>query len=272
VPEPESAEALRSEVEWGAKRRDADGLHELIFDGWRIARAAQPGQFASFRVPRHGTDPLLRRPMSIAFTAGDHFGLLVQTVGVGSRALAAAPIGETFDVLGPLGSTFPSPDPGSRGALVGGGVGVAPLRHLLERYAEECEWEVLVGARSSRLIPFRRYFEAVKTARFATDDGTQGKRGTVLDLLRERHSRKPFARIYTCGPPRMIEAVAAFAAERGVECKVSLEARMACAMGQCLGCVVPRAEGGYVRVCTEGPCFDAREVRLDVDPGWSSGR
>jgi dihydroorotate dehydrogenase electron transfer subunit len=258
----DDAGACHSTAELVARRRDADGLYELIFDGWWIARNAVPGQFANVRIPRLGSDPLLRRPMSIAFVTGDRFGILVQTVGTGSRAIAEAPVGERFDILGPVGRGFEPPREGSRVALVGGGVGLAPLRFLYEHHRDACEWELLVGARSEHLIPFRNYLEATGEARFATDDGSFGLRGTALDLLRRRHAERPYERLYTCGPPRMIEGVAAWAREQGLDCHVSLEARMACAMGQCLGCVVPKPGGGYVRVCTEGPCFPAGEVIL----------
>lgn len=261
-----------STAELVARRRDAEGLSELIFDGWRIAENARPGQFVNLMTPRHGSDPLLRRPMSIAFVTGDRFGILVQAVGVGSGLLAEAPLGETVDVIGPVGSAFPPPEPGSRVALVGGGVGVAPLRFLYERHARDCDWEILVGARRADLLPFQQYFRGTERARFATDDGSLGFRGNVVELLADRSRLAPFDRIYTCGPPRMIEAVGRFAGERGISCWVSLEARMACAMGQCLGCVVPTIPDGYARVCTEGPCFDAATVRLDVDLGWSGGR
>jgi dihydroorotate dehydrogenase electron transfer subunit len=265
VPDPADDHGLtypHSHAELVARRRDAEGLSELIFDGWWIARNATPGQFASLRTPRLGTAPLLRRPMSIAFVEGDHFGILVQNVGTGSRAISEAPIGERFDILGPVGRGFDCPPPGGRVALVGGGVGLAPLRFLYEQHRADCEWEILVGARRERLIPFRHYLETGGCSHFATDDGSAGLRGTAVDLLRRRHAEEPFARIYTCGPPRMIEAVVAFASEHGIDCHISLEARMACAMGQCLGCVVAKPDGGYVRVCTEGPCFRADEVVL----------
>lgn len=261
-----------STVELVARRRDAEGLWELILDGWRVAERAQPGQFVNIKLPRSGTDPLLRRPMSIAFVVGDRFGVLVQAVGVGSAVLTEAPLGEVFDVLGPLGSTFPAPAPGSRVAFVGGGVGVAPLRFAYDRFAESCRAEVLVGARSEPLLPFRRYFEGTGQARFSTDDGSVGLRGTVVDLLQSRRQSQPFDRVYTCGPPRMMESVGAFCARQGIECFASLEARMACAMGQCLGCVVPTRDGAYVRVCTEGPVFNAEDIRLEADLGWSRGR
>lgn len=251
---------LRSTAELVARRRDAEGLCELILDGWWIARHATPGQFVNLRIPRLGTDPLLRRPMSIAFVEGDRFGLLVQRIGRGSRAIAEAPLGERFDILGPVGRPFEPPPEGARVALVGGGVGLAPLRFLFEAFGEACAMELLVGARREALLPFRQYLEGSGCAHFATDNGSAGMRGTALDLLARRHREAAFDRVYTCGPPRMIEAVVRWAEAESVACHVSLEARMACAMGQCLGCVVPKRGGGYVRVCTEGPCFPADEV------------
>jgi dihydroorotate dehydrogenase electron transfer subunit len=243
-------------------RRDSIGTayHVLSFEaeGALIARA---GQFAMVRSAAWGQAPLLPRPMSL-LTAGDRPSILIKVVGEGTRRLAHASSGEPFDLLAPLGLPFgPCPEQ-RRPVLVAGGVGVAPLLFLARELAARPL--ALYGARTSADLPLDAELAAVAELRVATEDGSRGTAGRVTVLLEqaldELAAAGQLAKVYTCGPDAMMAAVVALSSSRGVPCEVSLETPMACGYGVCLGCPVPRASGGFLYACIEGPCVDAAAV------------
>jgi dihydroorotate dehydrogenase electron transfer subunit len=231
----------------------------------RIAAAGEPGQFVHVRCG-DGSDPLLRRPFSfcdIDRGAGT-YDLLFNVVGQGTAILAAAEAGQAFEALGPLGHPFTLP---ARGTLlmVGGGLGVAPFP-LVARVARErglkLRW--LNGAYTAhQLLPLDLLPDGVD-AHLCTEDGSAGQQGFVT-VLSERLVEGADA-VHACGPTPMLIALArqwerlAEAGRRLPRCEVSLEAPMGCALGTCLGCVVPAAAGGYDRVCVEGAVFDWRAL------------
>ncbi|GAB4271736.1 MULTISPECIES: dihydroorotate dehydrogenase electron transfer subunit [Deferrisoma] len=231
---------------------------------------AAPGQFVMLQVGE-GIDPLLRRPFSIHRLdphAGGEFEVLFRVVGKGTRMLSRRHVGDRVDVLGPLGRGF-SLD-AEEPVLVGGGVGVAPLLFLAEAFlARGVRPRLVLGARSDRDLLCHGDFECLAIpSEVVTEDGSLGEPGLVTKpLARVLDQAGPGARVYACGPVPMLRAVAAQAASRGVACEVSLEAQMACGMGACLGCVVRSASGEYVRVCKEGPVFDAREIDWNAPSG-----
>ncbi|MBM4364198.1 MAG: dihydroorotate dehydrogenase electron transfer subunit [Deltaproteobacteria bacterium] len=190
--------------------------------------------------------------------------VLIKVVGEGTTRMARAVPGEPFTLLGPLGNTFREPAAGRRPVLVAGGVGIAPLLFLARRLAESGRAPLaFYGGRTARDLPLEDELAEVAEVHLATEDGSRGRRGRVTDLLAELLPRD--AEIFTCGPDRMMAAVAALAAERDVPCEVSLESPMACGYGVCLGCPVPTSAGGYLYACTEGPCVDARRI------SWGEG-
>ncbi|MEB3197720.1 MAG: dihydroorotate dehydrogenase electron transfer subunit [Candidatus Sericytochromatia bacterium] len=224
---------------------------------------AQPGQFVHLRVG----DGYLRRPFSIYRVAGDQLALLVRAKGRGTRWLAGLAPGSRLDWLGPLGRPYSAPSGPGRVLLVGGGVGVAPLVHFAETHAAQAG----LGLRA--LFGFRSADQAVNDAPLAawgvdltlyTEDGSQGRRGRVVDDLPTILRDFAPQRVLTCGPDGLMRAVAEAAAAAGVPCEVSLERPMGCGIGVCLLCVVPvRGEGEgpfYERVCCEGPVFDAERL------------
>jgi dihydroorotate dehydrogenase electron transfer subunit len=227
---------------------------------------SRPGQFVMVRGGAWERDPLLPRAYSVLWADGDQAELLIHTVGRGSALLAHTRVGETLQLLGPLGSSFPDPDPdpGSHDLLVAGGCGLAPL-HFAARRAiaadRAAQLELLLGARTAAglvlLEPLRR---ARLTLHLATEDGSHGDRGLVTDALRRRLGGRRPSRILACGPQPMLLAVRALAREHHVACHVSVEAPMACGVGACLGCAVPGRSVPYHYVCHEGPVFDAEEV------------
>ncbi len=228
-----------------------------------IARAARPGQFVMVRVA-DAYDPLLRRPFSIHQVIGpDHVQILFKVVGKGTGILARAAVGRELDLVGPLGRGFHITRQ-QPVCLVGGGMGIAPLLFLAQHLCQAPEQQeilVLAGAGTgSELLALTGDLEQLGLAvRTATDDGSLGHHGLVGDLLAGLDQRVRQA--YVCGPYPMMRAVAAQCRSLGWACQVSLETMMACGLGACLGCAVPRKEGeGYLHVCKHGPVFDALEV------------
>jgi dihydroorotate dehydrogenase electron transfer subunit len=147
--------------------------------------------------------------------------------------------------------------------LVGGGVGVPPLVFWAERLAKlavPMELVALVGAATeAALLGLKHLRRARCVVRYATDDGSAGHHGLVTDLL-PAFLEGARATVYACGPMPMLAAVARIAASHETPAELALEAPMACGIGACLGCTVPRKAGGYARVCTDGPVFQAAEI------------
>lgn len=238
--------------------------YRLALRAPEIARSAQPGQFCMIQTAE-GLYPFLRRPMSIERIYPDGFSILFKVEGEGTRMLARMTTGQELSIQGPLGKGFPV-GAAARHILVAGGIGVAPFPALVEAIVRLCGQapDVVVAARSQRLILCQREFAQMGcVVQVATDDGSAGIQGTALDAL-DRLNPGPDARLYVCGPMPMLRAVAERAQGLGCACFVSLEAQMACGDGACLGCAV---ESNYekegermVRVCADGPVFDARVI------------
>jgi dihydroorotate dehydrogenase electron transfer subunit len=257
--------------------RGAVTLREEVMPGvWllrlhspRIARAGLAGQFVHIQCA-DGTDPLLRRPFSFCDIddAAGTYDILFNVVGRGTAILAAAEAGQMFEALGPLGRPFSFPDRGTVMA-VAGGLGVAPFP-LVARAAVErgLKFHWVNGAYTAHQLLPLEHLPAPSQAWLATDDGTAGHAGVVTDLLR-REAREWIDQvdvIHACGPTPMLMALARLLAEladrrAGVPpCEVSLEAPMACALGTCLGCVVPSSDRGFARVCVDGAVMDWHKI------------
>lgn len=236
----------------------------------RAFPAPSPGQFVHLRISEEG-DPLLRRPYSLeGFVSKGRIRavrIYYSVVGRGSRILASQPSGRFLDLIGPLGVGF-KPRPRRLPILVAGGRGVAPLL-FLSRFLREKKrpYVFLFGARS------RRELYGVREVRggrlhLATDDGSVGYHGSVLDLLKREWAdgkHTPLStEIFTCGPHGLLHEVAEFARAGGIRCEASLEGPMACAVGACRGCPVPLGHGAkngrYPAMCVEGPVMDATIV------------
>ena len=220
-----------------------------------------PGQFVNIRVEGSPTT-FLRRPISINFVdrAKNELWLLIQLIGEGTRQMAAYKVGDTMDLLLPLGNSFSIPEKkGTKTLLVGGGVGTAPMLYLgCELRKSGLEPTFLLGARSKgdllQTNDFKQYGRLFTT----TEDGADGEKGYVTN-----HSlleKEQFDLIYSCGPKPMMMAVAAYATQKGIECEVSLENTMACGIGACL-CCVEDTKVGNLCVCTEGPVFNSKQLK-----------
>jgi dihydroorotate dehydrogenase electron transfer subunit len=238
-----------------ANRALRPDVGRLTFRSPPVARSARPGQFLHVRVSGL-PHPLLRRPFSVHDVAGDRVSILYRIVGTGTGLLSRLRTGETVDIAGPLGNPFTAV-PGAPGHLVvAGGIGIAPMQFLLRRLTSlRLSPRLFYGCPSKRdLLPHLAVDRVL-----ATDDGTCGARGFVTAALERELDRHPGAAVYACGPWPMLRETARICRQRGLRCQVSLEARMACGVGACQGCVV-RGAGSYLTVCHDGPVFDAGQI------------
>ncbi len=217
-----------------------------------------PGQFYLLRTS-DTLDPLLRRPFSILRWSDASLEFLVRLKGRGTLLLRKLRAGEDTDLIGPLGSGYPRPSDTEAPVVVAGGVGIASVYSLLETLGASAH--LFYGARTSGelylLDEIRRLTDNIH---ISTDDGSMGFSGSVLEelveFLDETSIVKPV--VYACGPEGMIERLVLLLKGRNIPGYISLEERMACGIGACLGCVI-RTRSGYKRVCKEGPVFDVKE-------------
>ena len=248
--------------------------------------APRAGQFVHLRV---GSSPLLRRPFSVLGYSTEGSGcrieLMYAVVGEGTALLGRLTAGEELEVLGPLGNGF---ELGTAGplVLVAGGRGAVPLYRLIESgEADGRSIVFLFGARSGAFLWGRERLGGVEH-RLVTDDGSVGRRGTVIDLLRdelEESTDRASTRVLACGPEVMLHRVAETAKEFEAESQVALESPMGCAIGICRGCVIPRhpvldvpwprdGNARYATVCKEGPVFLGEEVDwVELERAYGGG-
>ena len=230
------------------------------------------GQFVHVLVP--GTDAsgrfFLRRPFSIHDCTDESLDLVIVEVGAGTRMLRRLRAGDALTFYGPLGHGFPAL-PGERILAIGGGVGLAPLYFygfrapggIGERY------RLLYGARTKADLFLDRVPLERRGVALATDDGSHGFKGNVVQLAERELDRESADAIFSCGPTVMMRAAQKLAARVGIPHWASLENRMGCALGACRACVVPTTLGGpspYRTVCHDGPVFDAGVLVWDELP------
>ncbi|MDR1701836.1 MAG: dihydroorotate dehydrogenase electron transfer subunit [Sporomusaceae bacterium] len=235
-----------------------DGLvKKMTLTAPELASSARPGQFVHLQVAQN-SQPLLRRPFSIANAAGDTLTLIYRVVGVGTKLLAEAKPGALFPCMGTLGNGFQIT--GERPLLIGGGMGLAPLLFLAAKLNSPTV--ILGGKTASELFWTDLYSGLTKNMHLATDDGSIGTKGFAAALLPQVLAAEKNDIIYACGPQPMLQAVAAIAQKSGIACQVSLEEHMACGVGACLSCTCADIVGNRRKICADGPVFDAREVVL----------
>jgi len=234
---------------------------KLIFSSKKLSEKVSPGQFLNVQIENH-QGLLLRRPFSYYRVNGSKIEILYEILGRGTALLAEKRRGHTLKVLGPLGRPFTQKLKGKRRILVAGGVGVPPLVFLAETIRDSHPPLLLIGCKSkTEVLPKQELSKIKGEVRYATNDGSYGKKGfvTVLlhDILKKENPKLLF--IQTCGPNVMMDAVMKIAKEFGVEGEASIDERMACGVGACLGCVV-ETEEGFKTSCVEGPVFSFAEL------------
>lgn len=238
-----------------------------IYDMWletALAREAGPGQFLGIYPKDKST--LLPRPISIC-EINEQIGalrLVYRVAGAGTREFSGYEAGDSVSVLGVLGNGFPlEQGMGKKVFLMGGGIGVPPILELAKRL--EGDKQIILGYRDQKLF-LKDDLKQNGRVYVATEDGTVGTRGNVMDAIRENGLEAEV--IFACGPMPMLRAIKAYAAKKGIPAYISLEEHMACGVGACLGCVVKtrdidsHSHVHNARICTEGPVFDAEAVEI----------
>ena len=244
----------------------ADGIYSMWIQT-QAADTAKPGQFISM----YTTDgsKLLPRPISICEIDRTR-GMLrvvyrVTGENTGTEQFSKLKSGDTIPVIGPLGNGFPyEKAEGKKVFLMGGGIGVPPILELAKQM--KCEKkQILAGYRDAQTF-LKEEFEANGELYISTEDGSVGTKGNVIDAIRAEKLTADI--IYACGPTPMLKALKTYAMENGIECYISLEEKMACGIGACLGCVChskdidEHSNVRNKRICKDGPVFRAEEVEL----------
>lgn len=241
----------------------APGIYSMWIET-SIAKEARPGQFISI-YSKDGSR-LLPRPISLCEITKESVRIVYRVAGKGTEEFSSYEPGDSIEILGPLGNGFPAEEAEhKRVFLIGGGIGVPPMLELSKQISGEKELTMIMGYRDSQMF-LREEFEEVGKLVIATEDGSFGTKGNVLDAVRENHLEADI--LFACGPTPMLRALKAYAKERHMEAWISLEERMACGVGACLACVCRSKEvDGHShvhnkRICKDGPVFRAEEVEL----------
>lgn len=238
-----------------------------IFDMWlqtELAQGAVPGQFICLYTKDKST--LLPRPISICEVDREAGSLRIvyRIAGKGTAEFATYKEGDTVDILGTLGNGFPyEKAAGKKVFLMGGGIGIPPMLELAKEM--DADKQIIVGYRDADTF-LKEDLEKYGKVYIATEDGSVGSKGNVMDAIRENGLQADM--IFACGPMPMLRAIKRYAEEAGIPAYISLEERMACGVGACLGCVAKTKEVDHhshvhnARICTDGPVFEAGEVEI----------
>ena len=256
---------LRENCEITANDNFSEGLFymRIFFPG--VSQKWIPGQFLHILPPVLGNrPPMLRRPVSILSSDGDNVEIVYRVVGEGTRLISNVRVGESLDIIGPLGNGFVDiPESSGKHILIGGGVGAPPMIALARQLHESGkEVEFYQGAKDSSDLILNDDMEKSEFIYFATtEDGSTGHKGMVTDILPAPSGE--IAAVYSCGPLPMMKAVLEWRGKSEFKFYVSIENKMGCGVGVCLGCAVPTTNGKYVKVCKSGPVFNADDLDWD---------
>lgn len=242
----------------------AEGVFSMWLEAGEIAAQARPGQFIS--VYSKDKSRMLPRPISLCEIDREAGTLRIvyRIAGKGTEEFSHLAKGDSLDILGPLGNGFPMEEiKGRKILMMGGGIGVPPMLQTAKEAVGEVS--IVSGYRNFDLFLEKELSEA-GTLYIATEDGSVGTKGNVMDAVRENNLEPDV--ILACGPTPMLRAVKGYAKEKGILCYLSLEEKMACGVGACLACVCQSKEvDGHShvhnkRVCKDGPVFLSTEVEL----------
>lgn len=233
-----------------------------IYSMWietKISDEAKPGQFIS--IYTKNDSKLLPRPISICEVEKGKLRIVYRIAGYGTEEFSKYSEGDDIAVLGPLGNGFPL-DKGTHAMLIGGGIGIPPMLQLAKSL--NCEKEIVVGYRNELFL--NEELSQHGNVTIATEDGSCGTKGNVIDAIKANNLKADV--ILACGPMPMLRGIKKYAEENGIKAYISLEEKMACGVGACLGCVCKSKEKddhskvNNKRICADGPVFDAEDVEI----------
>jgi dihydroorotate dehydrogenase electron transfer subunit len=226
-----------------------------------IAKTITPGQFVNLRVSESNY-PLLRRPFSVCDVEGEFFYIMFNVLGEGTKTLAHKHYGDELDILGPLGNGYNFEGDYDTAVIVAGGLGAAPFPYVIRKIGKTKKILCFVGGRTFRdVITY-----GMNNILTATDDGSLGFRGNVVELLGENIEllKSEKLKIFGCGPNAMLKTLSSFCIKNNFECEISTECAMACGFGICQGCPVESTKDSdkYLLVCKDGPVFNVKDILL----------
>lgn len=244
------------------KEQIKNDIYKFKIKTEHIAKEAKPGQFLEIRVSDE-IEPFLRRPISIYSIDDNNIEFIFQIKGKGTNILSKKKIGEKIDIIGPLGNGTFTIKEYNNVAIIGGGIGIYPLYEAAKELKGKTKISMYLGFRNKDYVTSEKEFKEIADKLvITTDDGSYGEKGFAIDYLKK--AERPDI-IMACGPLPMLKAIQEYSKEIGVPCQISLEERMGCGLGACLGCAVKKANKSdteYWHVCKDGPVFDANKVEL----------
>lgn len=241
-------------------------VYSLMIKTQDIAKDSKPGQFVALYC-KDGSR-LLPRPISICEIdkQDDAIRLVYRVLGEGTKEFSTLNVADTIKVMGPLGNGYTMEEKDA--LLVAGGIGIPPIlelaKQLKQTYEDKININIVVGYRDELFL--NEELEKYGKVYIAMDNGMVGTKGTVMDAIKENNVKGEI--IYSCGPMPMLKAIKEYAASNNIKAQISLEERMACGVGACLGCVVDTKEKDHhsnvnnARICMDGPVFLAEEVDI----------
>ena len=247
----------------------SEGIYQTVLDAPDISAHSHPGQFVNI-LPAANWENVMRRPMSIASQENGKISIIYKAVGEGTQIMANWKKNTNVDIVGPLGNCWEGFELGSP-ILIGGGVGIAPILNLhnqLKKY--HIQHILIMGARNER-----EHFlihDPKNHIYMSTDDGSKGIKGNVVDALKFIFPNGDYpidGKIFSCGPPLMMESVRSYSLKNQLKCDLALETLMACGIGICQGCSIEKKvdkkrehtyRNHFALACIDGPIFNAKEI------------
>ncbi|MFC4735533.1 dihydroorotate dehydrogenase electron transfer subunit [Bacillus daqingensis] len=246
---------IKEKLKLVEKEEVAKNVYKFTMEGSQIPSQCTPGRFLHVQAG-DGRAMLLRRPISISAADERTVVIIFRASGAGTEAIASVRIGDTIDVFGPLGQGFPMLEDGTA-LLIGGGVGVPPLYFLAEELVKNgVSVKAVIGFRSAEDVFLEKELRHLGEVEVTTENGSYGTKGYVTDAALLKSA---FTTFYACGPKAMLRPLQDTMDAPGY---VSLEERMGCGIGACFACVCDKKEGGYVKICSDGPVFEKGVVQL----------
>ena len=252
------------------KEKIIEGLYKFSVKADEIVALSKPGNFIEIRI-NENLDPFLRRPISI-YNLDKENGILefiFQVKGKGTELLAKKNVGDFIDIIGPLGNGTFKFEEYNNLAVIGGGIGIFPLYELSKKKKKaNKKVYTYLGFRNKDLVTLENEFKNVSNElTLTTDDGSYANSGFAINYLEQDLEKNNIDCIYACGPLPMLKAVKKLAKEKNIPCQISLEEKMGCGLGVCLGCAVKTATSTvenpeYIHVCKAGPVFNSKLVEI----------